>query len=69
MSYDYQKAKDVIKEILGDNYASVSSNLDKVFEIAISQSTDLTNLKHDIVKKNASVAELKVQHKKNLIRS
>ena len=66
MSYDYQKAKDVIKEILGDNYASVSSNLDKVFEIAISQSTDLTNLKHDIVKKNASVAELKVQHKKEL---
>ena len=66
MSYDFEEAKEVIKATLGDNYALVSSKMDKVFDVATSQKNDLVNVTNESMKRKGKIAELEINHKKEI---
>lgn len=66
MSYDFAEAKEVIKATLGDNYALVSSKMDKVFDVATSQRNDLANVTNESMKRKGKIAELEINHKTEL---
>ena len=59
MQYDFKEAQDVIKEMLGDNYEGVKSKLDKVFEVAQSQSKELKETIAESMKRKGTIAELR----------
>lgn len=64
MSFNFKEAQDVIKETLGDNYASVQSKIDKIIEVATSQKTDLSNVTQESMKRKGKIAELNIEHEK-----